>query len=228
MVSCVKSLWGWTFLSGNCFMHMSIPQSVHTLVLCSSTNVWYFASLAPLQRYFCVMPSCVQIAVPDGRLPVIKKCLFPLFSPKNNIKHSSSVRVLPVVSSPMVHGLHGCFTLSNSSPNSACITNTHQHYITIIFLSGFYLGILKIWRILVKSPNSELITWTIRIHGAGEKCKEVKMIWLSLKSVCVNLIYGSGCVSSSDSDQSPLASATGLTASLELWAEDKWEHSYFA
>ncbi|XP_069560247.1 cyclin-dependent kinase-like 5 isoform X1 [Brachyistius frenatus] len=43
-----------------------------------------------------------MMEVPEGRPPVIKKCLFPLFSPKNNIKHSSSVRVLPVVSSPMV------------------------------------------------------------------------------------------------------------------------------
>ncbi|XP_047192698.1 cyclin-dependent kinase-like 5 isoform X7 [Scophthalmus maximus] len=43
-----------------------------------------------------------MMEVPGGRPPVIKKCLFPLFSPKNNIKHSSSVRVLPVVSSPMV------------------------------------------------------------------------------------------------------------------------------
>ncbi|XP_034437881.1 cyclin-dependent kinase-like 5 isoform X4 [Hippoglossus hippoglossus] len=43
-----------------------------------------------------------MMEVPGGRPPVIKKCLFPLFSPKNNIKHSSTVRVLPVVSSPMV------------------------------------------------------------------------------------------------------------------------------
>ncbi|XP_026201891.1 cyclin-dependent kinase-like 5 isoform X2 [Anabas testudineus] len=42
-----------------------------------------------------------MMEVPDGRPPVIKKCLFPLFSP-NNIKHSSSVKVLPVVSSPMI------------------------------------------------------------------------------------------------------------------------------
>lgn len=40
--------------------------------------------------------------IPEGRPPAIKKSLFPLFSPKNSIKHSSSVRVLPVVSSPMV------------------------------------------------------------------------------------------------------------------------------
>ncbi|XP_068176004.1 cyclin-dependent kinase-like 5 isoform X1 [Antennarius striatus] len=43
-----------------------------------------------------------MMQVPDGRPPTIKKCLFPLFIPKNNIKHSSSVRVLPVVSSSMV------------------------------------------------------------------------------------------------------------------------------
>uniref|UniRef100_A0A672HZD3 Cyclin dependent kinase like 5 n=1 Tax=Salarias fasciatus TaxID=181472 RepID=A0A672HZD3_SALFA len=47
------------------------------------------------------MVSCLE-----RRQPVIKKCLFPLFSPKNNIKHSSSMRVLPVVSSAMVHVLH--------------------------------------------------------------------------------------------------------------------------
>ncbi|XP_072293969.1 cyclin-dependent kinase-like 5 isoform X2 [Eucyclogobius newberryi] len=41
------------------------------------------------------------IEVPDRRSPVLRKSLFPLFSPKNHIKRSSSVRVLPVVSSPM-------------------------------------------------------------------------------------------------------------------------------
>ncbi|KAM4629634.1 cyclin-dependent kinase-like 5 isoform 2-T3 [Polymixia lowei] len=47
--------------------------------------------------------------VPNGRPPIIKKCLFPLFNSKNSIKHSSSVRLLPVVSSPMVQR---CFTVS--------------------------------------------------------------------------------------------------------------------
>ncbi|KAK7878391.1 hypothetical protein WMY93_031021 [Mugilogobius chulae] len=41
------------------------------------------------------------IEAPDRRPPVLRKSLFPLFSPKNHIKRSSSVRVLPVVSSPM-------------------------------------------------------------------------------------------------------------------------------
>ncbi|XP_035265242.1 cyclin-dependent kinase-like 5 isoform X7 [Anguilla anguilla] len=42
----------------------------------------------------------------DGRNPSIKKCLFPLFNSKNNIKHSFSMKAPPVVSSPMV--LHLC------------------------------------------------------------------------------------------------------------------------
>ncbi len=78
------------------------------------------ALLAFLQRYKIISSCChvhhvslfhqscasiLQMQVPDGRPPVIKKCLFPLFSPKNNITHSSSVRVLPVVSSSMVHAV---------------------------------------------------------------------------------------------------------------------------
>ncbi|KAL2089507.1 hypothetical protein ACEWY4_014195 [Coilia grayii] len=42
------------------------------------------------------------VDVVDGRSPVIKKCLFPLFNSKNHLKHNSSMKVLPVVSSPMV------------------------------------------------------------------------------------------------------------------------------
>nr|XP_015219317.1 PREDICTED: cyclin-dependent kinase-like 5 isoform X2 [Lepisosteus oculatus] len=38
----------------------------------------------------------------DGKNPSIKKCLFPLFNSKNNIKHSSSLKALPVITSPMV------------------------------------------------------------------------------------------------------------------------------
>uniref|UniRef100_A0AAY4CB99 Cyclin-dependent kinase-like 5 n=1 Tax=Denticeps clupeoides TaxID=299321 RepID=A0AAY4CB99_9TELE len=38
----------------------------------------------------------------NGRSPVIRKCLFPLFNSKNNLQYSSSVKVLPVVASPMV------------------------------------------------------------------------------------------------------------------------------
>lgn len=48
------------------------------------------------------MPLILQTELHDGRTPIIKKCLFPLFISKNNITHSSSVRVLPIVSSPMV------------------------------------------------------------------------------------------------------------------------------
>ncbi|XP_062411956.1 cyclin-dependent kinase-like 5 [Sardina pilchardus] len=40
--------------------------------------------------------------VVDGRSPIIKKCLFPLFNSKSHLKHNSSMKVLPVVSSPMV------------------------------------------------------------------------------------------------------------------------------
>ncbi|XP_033867673.1 cyclin-dependent kinase-like 5 isoform X1 [Acipenser ruthenus] len=43
----------------------------------------------------------------DGKNPSVKKCLFPLFNSKNNIKHSSSMKALPVVTSPMVPGSDG-------------------------------------------------------------------------------------------------------------------------
>lgn len=80
--------------------------------------------------------SILQMEVPDGRPPVIKKYLFPLFSPKNNIKYSSSVRVLPVVSSPMVHAvLHyptHLLTPCHKS-NIACI-NTNNQPCIIVFL----------------------------------------------------------------------------------------------
>uniref|UniRef100_I3J522 Cyclin-dependent kinase-like 5 n=1 Tax=Oreochromis niloticus TaxID=8128 RepID=I3J522_ORENI len=67
-----------------------------------------------------------QMVFPDGRPPVIKKCLFPLFSPKNNIKHSSSVRVLPVVSSPMVSGEGVDTVIQKSSRSSSHQSNRHR------------------------------------------------------------------------------------------------------
>ncbi|XP_005478879.1 cyclin-dependent kinase-like 5 isoform X2 [Oreochromis niloticus] len=67
-----------------------------------------------------------MMEVPDGRPPVIKKCLFPLFSPKNNIKHSSSVRVLPVVSSPMVSGEGVDTVIQKSSRSSSHQSNRHR------------------------------------------------------------------------------------------------------
>ncbi|XP_030582887.1 cyclin-dependent kinase-like 5 isoform X2 [Archocentrus centrarchus] len=67
-----------------------------------------------------------MIEVPDGRPPVIKKCLFPLFSPKNNIKHSSSVRVLPVVSSPMVSGEGVETVIQKSSRSSSHQSSRHR------------------------------------------------------------------------------------------------------
>ncbi|XP_047218435.1 cyclin-dependent kinase-like 5 isoform X5 [Girardinichthys multiradiatus] len=42
--------------------------------------------------------------VEDGRNPSIKKSLFPLFSSKNSLKHTSAGKILPVVASPMVTG----------------------------------------------------------------------------------------------------------------------------
>uniref|UniRef100_A0A3Q1E9L9 Cyclin-dependent kinase-like 5 n=1 Tax=Acanthochromis polyacanthus TaxID=80966 RepID=A0A3Q1E9L9_9TELE len=64
--------------------------------------------------------------VPEGRPPVIKKCLFPLFSPKNNIKHSSSVRVLPVVSSPMVPNEGVDSVIQKSSRSSSHQSSRHR------------------------------------------------------------------------------------------------------
>ncbi|XP_060885667.1 cyclin-dependent kinase-like 5 isoform X2 [Labrus mixtus] len=67
-----------------------------------------------------------MIQAPDGRPPVIKKCLFPLFSPKNNIKHSSSVRVLPVVSSPMVPNEGVDTVIQKSSRSSGHQSSRHR------------------------------------------------------------------------------------------------------
>ncbi|XP_023145871.1 cyclin-dependent kinase-like 5 isoform X3 [Amphiprion ocellaris] len=67
-----------------------------------------------------------MMQVPEGRPPVIKKCLFPLFSPKNNIKHSSSVRVLPVVSSPMVPNEGVDSVMQKSSRSSSHQSSRHR------------------------------------------------------------------------------------------------------
>ncbi|XP_067453789.1 cyclin-dependent kinase-like 5 isoform X2 [Thunnus thynnus] len=67
-----------------------------------------------------------MMEVPDGRPPVIKKCLFPLFSPKNNIKYSSSVRVLPVVSSPMVPSDGVDTVIQKSSRSSGHQSSRHR------------------------------------------------------------------------------------------------------
>ncbi|XP_034736668.1 cyclin-dependent kinase-like 5 isoform X3 [Etheostoma cragini] len=67
-----------------------------------------------------------MMQVPEGRPPVIKKCLFPLFSPKNNIKHSSSVRVLPVVSSPMVPSEGVDTVIQKSSRSSGHQSSRHR------------------------------------------------------------------------------------------------------
>ncbi|KAM9384798.1 cyclin-dependent kinase-like 5 [Pholidichthys leucotaenia] len=67
-----------------------------------------------------------MMEVPDRRPPVIKKCLFPLFSPKNNIKHRSSVRILPVVSAPMVSGDGVDAVIQKSSRSSGHQSSRHR------------------------------------------------------------------------------------------------------
>ncbi|KAM4549438.1 cyclin-dependent kinase-like 5 isoform 3-T3 [Odontesthes bonariensis] len=67
-----------------------------------------------------------MMEVHEGRPPVIKKCLFPLFSPKNNIKHSSSVRVLPVVSSPMAPSEGMDTVIQKSSRSSGHQSSRHR------------------------------------------------------------------------------------------------------
>ncbi|XP_041861374.1 cyclin-dependent kinase-like 5 isoform X2 [Melanotaenia boesemani] len=67
-----------------------------------------------------------MMEVLDGRPPVIKKCLFPLFSPKNNIKHRSSVRVLPVVSSPMAPSEGMDTVIQKSSRSSGHQSSRHR------------------------------------------------------------------------------------------------------
>lgn len=81
-------------------------SSTASLLVCSTVSFAEIHLLIDVNHCFlCHQPcaSIFQVDVRDGRPPVIKKYLFPLFSPKNSIKHSASVRVLPVVSSPMVH-----------------------------------------------------------------------------------------------------------------------------
>lgn len=133
------------------------------------------ALLSPLQRYkiiyFCChvhhvslchqsCASLLQMQVPEGRPPVIKKCLFPLFSPKNNIKHSSSVRVLPVVSSPMVHAvLHfPTHLLTPCHPSDIACTNTNnpECFILSLFSVVFFDYFMKDGEI--HSRNNELST----------------------------------------------------------------------
>uniref|UniRef100_A0A671WA63 Cyclin-dependent kinase-like 5 n=1 Tax=Sparus aurata TaxID=8175 RepID=A0A671WA63_SPAAU len=67
-----------------------------------------------------------MVTFPEGRPPVIKKCLFPLFSPKNNKKHSSSVRVLPVVSSSMVPNEGVDTVMQKSSRSSSHQSSRHR------------------------------------------------------------------------------------------------------
>lgn len=133
-------------------------QYFHAYVALMPVSILYLfhifnagASLAPLQKYEVISSICpvhhvflhqscsslLQMQVPEGRPPVIKKCLFPLFNPKNNIKHSSSVRVLPVVSSFMVHAVlhYPTRLLTPCHPSDiACTDNNNQDvFIALIF-----------------------------------------------------------------------------------------------
>ncbi|XP_061593894.1 cyclin-dependent kinase-like 5 isoform X1 [Cololabis saira] len=67
-----------------------------------------------------------MMEVPDARPPAIKKCLFPLFSPKNNITHRSSVRVLPVVSSAMAPSEGMDAAVQKSSRSSGHQSSRHR------------------------------------------------------------------------------------------------------
>ncbi|KAM9761490.1 cyclin-dependent kinase-like 5 isoform 2-T4 [Menidia menidia] len=67
-----------------------------------------------------------MMEVPDGRPPVIKKCLLPLFCPKNNIKRSYFVRVLPVVSSPMAPNEGMDAVIQKSSRSSGHQSSRHR------------------------------------------------------------------------------------------------------
>lgn len=142
------------------FMHMSFDVCVHTVsppLLVQMLNASALL-LPPFAERYKIISSCChvhhvslchqscasifQMQVPDGRPPVIKKCLFPLFSPKNNIKHSSSVRVLPVVSSPMVHAVlhYPTHLLIPCHPSDiACINNNNQEcFILSLFSVVFF------------------------------------------------------------------------------------------
>ncbi|XP_028301338.1 cyclin-dependent kinase-like 5 isoform X2 [Gouania willdenowi] len=67
-----------------------------------------------------------MMEVPEGGPPVIKKSLFPLFSPKSNIKHSSSMRVLPPLSVPMVSNETMDAVLHKSSRSSSHQSSRHR------------------------------------------------------------------------------------------------------
>lgn len=112
-----------------CILNLLLPNFSTTF-----TEIWshFFVCLS------CVMSPChesrssvLQMQVPEGRPPATKKSLFPLFSPKNSIKHRSSVRALPVVSSFMVHAvLHSPAHLQPSycSRDIACVDNIHSDF----------------------------------------------------------------------------------------------------
>lgn len=156
--------------------------------------------------------------VPDGRPPVIKKCLFPLFSPKNNIKHSSSVRVLPVVSSPMVHAVlhYPTHLLPLCHPsNIACFNSIGQHCFNVWFLSLVFL----------------VVSWVNEsINQLDPSIREKKSSHFEEKHAldCNRFkrmdLTGHFCAS----DHSPVISAMALTACLCLWAEDGRERSGFS
>ncbi|XP_029684028.1 cyclin-dependent kinase-like 5 isoform X2 [Takifugu rubripes] len=67
-----------------------------------------------------------MMQVPEGRPPATKKSLFPLFSPKNSIKHRSSVRALPIVSSSMVPGDGADAVIQKSSRSSGHQSSRHR------------------------------------------------------------------------------------------------------
>lgn len=130
------------------FMHMSVCISPLLPFECltrwpDQQNYKVISSVCPARHVSLCHQSCsslLQMQVPEGRPPVIKKCLFPLFSPKNNIKHSSSVRVLPVMSSSMVHAvLHYPTRLLTPclSSNIACINSNNQDLCCFVW-SLFY------------------------------------------------------------------------------------------
>ncbi|XP_068448954.1 cyclin-dependent kinase-like 5 isoform X2 [Clinocottus analis] len=66
-----------------------------------------------------------MMRVPEGRPPAIKKSLFPVFSPKSSVKHSS-VRGPPGGSSPMVPGEGVDAVLQKSSRSSGHQSSRHR------------------------------------------------------------------------------------------------------
>lgn len=132
----------------NFSMHMSV--CISPLLPFECLTRWPYrqkyeviSSVCPAHHVSLCHQSCsslLQMQVPEGRPPVIKKCLFPLFSPKNNIKHSSSVRVLPVMSSSMVHAVlhYPTRLLTPCLPsNTACINSNNQDLCCFVW-SLFY------------------------------------------------------------------------------------------